>query len=62
MTIGQPALVITGGGNPLFEPAADAIAARIPNSQRLTLEGQGHVVDASVMASQLRPFFGGGEG
>ncbi len=60
-TIGHPTLVITGGGNPLFETSADAIAASIPNSQRLTLEGQGHVVDPTVMASQLRRFFGGDE-
>jgi pimeloyl-ACP methyl ester carboxylesterase len=61
-TIDQPTLVATGGGNALFESAADAIAASIPNSERLTLEAQGHVVDSRAMAAQLRRFFGEDEG
>ena len=57
-TISQPTLVATGGGNDFFESAADAIAASLPNGQRLTLTGQGHVVDPKAMASELRRFFG----
>jgi pimeloyl-ACP methyl ester carboxylesterase len=60
--ITQPTLVATGGGDPLFEHAADAIAASVPNAERLTMQGQGHVVDPKAMASELRRFFGqGGE-
>jgi pimeloyl-ACP methyl ester carboxylesterase len=57
-TISQPTLVATGGSNDFFESAADAIAASLPNSERLTLTGQGHVVDPKAMASELRRFFG----
>jgi pimeloyl-ACP methyl ester carboxylesterase len=57
-TISQPTLVATGGGNDFFESAADAIAASLPNGERLTLTGQGHVVDPKAMASELRRFFG----
>jgi pimeloyl-ACP methyl ester carboxylesterase len=56
--IAQPTLVATGGGDPFFERAADAIAASIPNAERLTLGGQGHAVDPKAMAPELRRFFG----
>ena len=56
-TISQPTLVATGGDDDFFESAADAIAASRPSGQRLTLTGQGHVVDPKAMASELRRFF-----
>jgi DNA-binding transcriptional ArsR family regulator len=43
--IKQRTLVATGGGGDFFEQAADTIAASLPQAERLTLEGQGHVVD-----------------
>jgi pimeloyl-ACP methyl ester carboxylesterase len=54
--ITQPTLVATGGGNDLFEAAADAIAVTIPNAERRVLRGQGHVVDANAMAAELERF------
>ena len=57
-TIVQPTLVATGGGADFFESAADAIAASVPNAERQTLTGQGHVVDPKTMAPVLEHFFG----
>lgn len=57
-TIQQPTLVITGGTAELFEQAADAIAAHVPNAERLVLAGQSHVVDPKVMASVIADFLG----
>ena len=54
----QPALVVTGGGQEFFEQAADAIAAGLPHAQRLTLEGQAHLVDPKALAPVLARFFG----
>jgi pimeloyl-ACP methyl ester carboxylesterase len=67
-TIRQPTLVATGGPHPpdaaewvrALEPAADAIAAALPNAKRKTLEGQGHVADPKVVARLLARFFAGG--
>jgi len=67
--IEQPVLVLTGGrsatpqgmgGLPpdFFDQAADAIAACLPRSERLTLEGTGHMVDAKALAPVLDRFFG----
>jgi pimeloyl-ACP methyl ester carboxylesterase len=56
--IAQPTLVATGGGDPFFEQAADAIAADIPNAERLTIEGQGHVADPAAVGQELERFFG----
>jgi pimeloyl-ACP methyl ester carboxylesterase len=67
-TIRQPTLVATGdvapdpdymGATPLdfFGRAADAIVAAIPNAERVTLEGQWHMVDAKVLAPVLERFF-----
>jgi pimeloyl-ACP methyl ester carboxylesterase len=66
-TITQPVLVATGEateahrvGEPsdhFFASAADAVAASIPNASRVTLPGQGHVVDPDVMAPVLSRFF-----
>jgi pimeloyl-ACP methyl ester carboxylesterase len=67
VTIAQPVLVATGEateahrvGEPsdhFFASAADAVAASIPNASRVTLPGQGHVVDPDVMAPVLGRFF-----
>jgi pimeloyl-ACP methyl ester carboxylesterase len=58
-TITQPTLVATGGGADLFEEAADTIAASMAHGERLTLEGQTHVVDPKVLAPVLERFFNG---
>jgi pimeloyl-ACP methyl ester carboxylesterase len=55
----QPTLVAIGGGQEFFEQAADAIAAGLPHAQRLTLEGQTHLVDPKTLAPVLQRFFGG---
>ena len=65
--ITQPTLVATGGGSGqpgaaewvvALDPAADAIVDTIPAAERRILDGQGHVVDPEVMASELRRFVG----
>jgi hypothetical protein len=56
-TIGRPTLVVTGGGADLFERAADAIAASVPDAERLTLDGQGHVADPAALAPVLERFY-----
>jgi hypothetical protein len=40
-----------------LDPAADAIVERLPHAERLVLPEQGHVVDPSAMAVELRRFF-----
>ena len=57
-SIRQPTLVATGGGAELFERAADAITAKMPHAERLTLENQEHVADPKVLAPMLERFFG----
>jgi Alpha/beta hydrolase family len=63
----QPSLVATGAaardpGAPAWVlalyPAADAIAASIPHSERRTVEGQSHMADPKVVAPVLEQFFG----
>jgi pimeloyl-ACP methyl ester carboxylesterase len=56
-TLEQPTLVATGGESGFFAAAADAVAASLPNAERVTLAGQGHVVDPKTMAAELRRFF-----
>jgi pimeloyl-ACP methyl ester carboxylesterase len=56
-TLEQPTLVATGGESGFFAAAADAVAARLPNAERVTLAGQGHVVYPKTMAAELRRFF-----
>jgi pimeloyl-ACP methyl ester carboxylesterase len=56
-TLEQPTLVATGGESGFFTAAADAVAASLPNAERVTLAGQGHVVDPKTMAAELRRFF-----
>jgi pimeloyl-ACP methyl ester carboxylesterase len=64
----QPALVATGGADPedshmpamapdFFNRAGDAIAASVPEAERLTLDGQGHMADPKLMAPVLERFF-----
>lgn len=53
----QPTLVATGGESGFFAAAADAVAARVSNAERVMLAGQGHVVDPKTMAAELRRFF-----
>jgi pimeloyl-ACP methyl ester carboxylesterase len=55
----QPTLIATGGGQEFFEQAADAITASLPHAQRLTLEGQTHLVDPKALAPVLERCFGG---
>ena len=53
----QRTLVATGADADFFAPAADAVAVSIPDSRRVTLEGQERVVDAKVLAPVLERFF-----
>jgi pimeloyl-ACP methyl ester carboxylesterase len=53
----QPTLVATGGGADFFEQAADALAASLPNAERLVIEGQEHVADPKTVAQILERFF-----
>ena len=53
-TISQQVLVATGGTS--FGPAADAMAASIPQAERRIFEGQGHVVDPKVLGPALARF------
>jgi len=65
--ITQPVLVTTEGqitqpqlaGLPadFFDRAAKAIIAAIPQTERQTLDGQGHVVAPELMARVLKRFF-----
>jgi hypothetical protein len=41
-----------------LEPAADAIAASVPQAERQIIEGQTHVVDPKALAPVLQRFFG----
>jgi pimeloyl-ACP methyl ester carboxylesterase len=56
-TISQPTVVITGGESDFYAPAADAIAASVPNAEQFVLHGQGHVADPVEVARVLRTFF-----
>jgi len=66
-TITRPTLVATGeprpdspaGGMPpdFFDKAAATIAASIPQAERQTLAGQGHMVDPKALAPVLGRFF-----
>jgi pimeloyl-ACP methyl ester carboxylesterase len=64
-TITQPVLVATGGAHEAdgaewvraLDPAADVIAASIPNAQRQPFEGQGHIADPKAITQQLERFF-----
>ena len=57
-TITQPTLVVTGETADFFEQAADAVAAALPNAERVVLKGQGHVADPRAVGEVLGPFLG----
>ena len=57
--IARPTLVLTGGGDDFFGPAADAVAAAVPGADRATLGDQGHVADPKALAPVLTRFFAG---
>jgi pimeloyl-ACP methyl ester carboxylesterase len=67
-TITQPTLVATGGAHArgaarwiqALDAAADAIAERVPEAERQSLEGQSHVVDPKAMTAVLEVFFANG--
>jgi pimeloyl-ACP methyl ester carboxylesterase len=63
--ITRPTLVATGGASPesfvggggdFFAKAADAIAASVPQAERVTIEGQTHMVDPKALAPVLERF------
>lgn len=59
-SIRVPTLVMNGGASLKFMHAtADEIAARIPRSQRKTLEGQTHQLEAEAVVPLLVEFFNG---
>jgi pimeloyl-ACP methyl ester carboxylesterase len=59
-TIQVPTLVMNGGASLKFMNAsADEIAAGIPRSQRKTLEGQTHQLEADAVVPVLAEFFNG---
>lgn len=54
----QRVLVLAGGADPFFEGAADALAQALPNAERETIPGQGHVADPKALAPVLERFYG----
>ncbi|MET0237978.1 MAG: alpha/beta hydrolase [Kibdelosporangium sp.] len=66
--ITQPTLLAVGGASPdsfiggggdFFVQAADAVAAIIPHAERVTVDGQTHMVDPKALAPVLTTFFKG---
>ena len=53
----QRVLVLTGGGDPFFEGAADALAQALPHAERHTIPDQGHVADPKALAAVLERFY-----
>lgn len=58
-SITTPALVVDGGKTPqpYIRPAADALAALLPNAQRHTIPDQDHAVAADAIAPVLTDYF-----
>jgi pimeloyl-ACP methyl ester carboxylesterase len=65
--ISQPTLVAAGSGGAgsqaglpagFMDRAADAIVDVLPNAERQTIEGAGHMVEANLVAPVLLDFFG----
>ena len=60
--VAAPTLVMDGEKSlkryPFMRATADALAQAMPNAERRTLKGQGHDVDAQVLAPVLVEFFG----
>ena len=59
VTVTQPVLVATGGGAEFFEQAGDALAASLPNAERLVMPRQSHVADPRAVAPVLERFLSG---
>jgi pimeloyl-ACP methyl ester carboxylesterase len=58
--VAMPTIVIAGGASLGFMgPAADALAALIPDARRRTLGGQDHNVNPTVLGLVLKEFFTG---
>jgi pimeloyl-ACP methyl ester carboxylesterase len=56
-SIATPTLVIDGSRSPAsLRKAADALAERVPNGERRTLEGQSHNVSMKMLAPVLEEF------
>jgi pimeloyl-ACP methyl ester carboxylesterase len=56
-SIAKPTLVVDGGRSPAsLRRAADALAERLPDARRRTLDGQSHNVSMSVLAPVLEEF------
>ena len=56
-SVGAPTLVVDGGKSPAsLRAAADALAARLPQAERLTLEGQSHNVSMQALAPVVSEF------
>jgi pimeloyl-ACP methyl ester carboxylesterase len=53
----HPALVLTGESGEFFSDSADAIAASMPNAERLVLEGRSHIPAPAAIAPVLQRFF-----
>ena len=53
----HPALVLTGESGEFFSDSADAIAASMPNAERLVLEGRSHIPAPAAIAPALQRFF-----
>ncbi len=59
-TIAVPALVLDGAASPPFlQDGTRVVAATLPHASHMTLAGQTHNVDPSVLAPVLVQFFGG---
>ena len=59
--VAAPTLIMDGEKSlkmyPFMRTTADALAQAMPNAERRTLKGQGHDVDAKVLAPVLVEFF-----
>jgi pimeloyl-ACP methyl ester carboxylesterase len=60
--IAVPVLIMDGEASqkpmPFMRASADELGRAIPGAKRVTLEGQGHAVDAKALAPVLKEFFG----
>ena len=56
-SVTTPTLVVDGGKSPAsLRLAADALAARLPDAERFTLEGQSHNVSMKILAPVIEGF------
>ena len=56
-SIATPTLIVDGGKSPAsLRKASDALAERMPNAGRRTLEGQSHNVSMKMLAPVLEDF------